>query len=479
MVRHLVKIAAVIALILLPFGVRWLYLWVTAYPDEIVFATGAEQGRYRAISEALAKRIQAELEIQVRLIGTNGSLDNLRRLQRREVDFALYQPGTLEALEQHDPDFAAEVGSPSWPADRAPVAFVANIYSQPAHFIVRRGSGIESPADMKGKGHRVSIGLANSGDLAMSLVLLEHFGLDPQSDIEAKKDLNYAQIERLFQQGQLDAAFISVGVQAEVFQQIARMRECQLLSIPNVEALARNNLCVSPYTIPRGLYNFDLPVPEHDIQTVSSGAQLLSRADVPNRVVEAVTRRVHDKSFIKENRLWELYAQGSEFALQKPEFPIHAGARAFYEPKLRPLIDPDLVESTEGTISLACSLAIAVFFLFRWARDESAKRKGHKLDRFIRALLDIERRQMPLDETGGHGDIDELQKLLDDVTVLRQDALREFTAHQLNEDRGPECLIQMCHALSDKINAKLSRRQQDKLVHELIEAVNKRVASDA
>jgi hypothetical protein len=47
--------------------------------------------------------------------------------------------------------------------------------------------------------------------------------------------------------------------------------------------------------------------------------------------------------------------------------------------------------------------------------------------------------------------------MLDQVTELRQEALSEFTAHELNEDRAVDCFIEMCHALSDKINAKLTR----------------------
>ncbi|MFH1919382.1 MAG: hypothetical protein ABIP48_05775 [Planctomycetota bacterium] len=48
-------------------------------------------------------------------------------------------------------------------------------------------------------------------------------------------------------------------------------------------------------------------------------------------------------------------------------------------------------------------------------------------------VLDIERRQMPLDEGGTGGDVDALQRLLDEVTTLRQEALSEFTAQPNNQ----------------------------------------------
>ena len=68
-------------------------------------------------------------------------------------------------------------------------------------------------------------------------------------------------------------------------------------------------------------------------------------------------------------------------------------------------------------------------------------------------------------------DADELRSLLDEVTELRQEALAEFTTHDINEDRGPECFMQMCHALSTKINAKLSRERIDARLDALAKAI--------
>ena len=96
---------------------------------------------------------------------------------------------------------------------------------------------------------------------------------------------------------------------------------------------------------------------------------------------------------------------------------------------------------------------IAAFFGVRWLRKRRARTKEHKLDRYIQSLLDIEQRQLGLDEDAKANDVKLLQKLLDDVTLLRQTALREFSIHELNEDRGADCFIEMCHALSNKINA--------------------------
>ena len=64
-----------------------------------------------------------------------------------------------------------------------------------------------------------------------------------------------------------------------------------------------------------------------------------------------------------------------------------------------------------------------------------------------------------------------LQELLDEVTFLRQDALKGLSAHELNEDRGTACFVDMCHELSQKINAKITRQRLDRQFGELKAAI--------
>lgn len=473
------KVMVVLALILLPIAIGGLYRAMTAFPEEITIATGQRGGLYLPLGRQLAAEIEKRLRVKVRIVKTKGSLENLLRLRGRNVDFALYQPGTLEALHKHDPSLAAEAeedvknraGLSARPAESARVAFVANLYSQPAHFIVRRGAGIESPADLK-KDTTVGVGLTDSGDYAMSLMLLKDLGLDRQS--VTAKHLTYEEVEDGFRSGRLDAVFITMGVQAPVLPELFETGTCDLVEIPCADALTMKHVSMSKYTIPKGLYRLEPPEkPSDDVETVALAAQLLTRSDVHAGLVEEVARIVLSEGFVKENQLGELFTGGHEFARHKPEFPIHLGAQRFYDPALRPLLPTDFVESTEGIRSFAVSVLIAVFFGIRWLRQRRIKRKEHRLDRFIRALLEIERRQVALDTGENANDVQSLQKLLDDVTSLRQDALGEFSAHELNEERAAECLIEMSHDLSNNINAKISRQRLDMRFDQLAEAINR------
>jgi len=180
-----------------------------------------------------------------------------------------------------------------------------------------------------------------------------------------------------------------------------------------------------------------------------------------------VARIVLSEEFLKENDLGELFAGGREFARKNPEFPMHPGAQSFYEPELKPLLPTDFVEATEGIRSFAVSVLIAVFLGYRWLRQRRAKKKEHKLDRFIHGLIEIEQQQVALDPGSNANDVESLQKLLDKVTFLRQEVLGQFSAHELNEEPGVDCFLEMCHALSDRIDAKILRQQLDKRFVEL------------
>ena len=459
MSRKWVKIALIVFLVLLPVMIHQAYRRTTALPKTVTLATGASGGRYSQLAERLAARIESRLPTTVNRVSSQGSLQNLKLLAEGKVDFALYQPGTVEVL-----------GGSSQP-DTQDVRFVANLYLQPIHFIVRRGAGITGPADLPGK--RVAVGLFDSGDYAASLVLLGHFGIGEDA-IDAEH-LQYPEIKQRFERKTLDAALITVGVQAPILSELLSTCKCDVIDVPYAKALATKNAAMSEYTIPAGLYRAGPDaIPAEDVRTVALGAQLLTRRNSPSNLVEEVSRIVLGEDFLKENRLGELISGGFDFARQKPEFAIHPGAVQFYDPHLRPLLDPDFVDATEGLRSFVVSVLIAIFLGVRWLKQKRAKKKEHKLDRYVRSLLDIERRQVPLDDTADTDDAESLEILLDEVTFLRQEALRAFTAHELTEDRAVECFVQMCHALSDKINAKISRQRLDAKLSQIADGLGSR-----
>lgn len=479
------KIVLILFLLFLPVGILLYTLFQS--PHSIVIGTGPEGGLYRKISESLAVQINrtASDTIKASTMATDGSFHNLFLLQSGEVDFALYQPGTLETVLKHDAAYAEEFCRKNHIQFRDQrtnevrvdqVAFVANLYSQPAHFIVRKDAGIHSIFDLKDK--IVSLGLHPSGDYSMSLNLLEHFQFIENFGMTSEpkfrfipRFFNYKQVKRCLEEKTLDAVFITIGIHAPIFRELASDSNLDILDVPYLEALEKQYLFTYPYEIPAGMYSTS-PMPSNNVKTIASGAHLLTRIGMNRSVVRKVLKIILDQNFITENQLDELAADGQDFALRKPVFPIHSGAWSVYHPELEPLLSSEFVEGTEGIRSFLVSTAIAIYIIFRWIRQKNRKKKAHKFDKYLRSLLTIERDQLLLDQRDDADDLDELQRLLDEVTYLRQEALQEFTAHEINEDRAVVGFIEMCHALSNKINAKISRQRFDKHFKSLQEALH-------
>lgn len=470
MQRKWVRYSLIGLLVLLPFVVTLIYRAMTAPPNPIRIATGPKGGRYRQLAEELKLELERDGEFHVELTHTNGSMENLELLADGSVHFALYQPGTRDVLGDGDTP------------DTENIAFVANAYSETVFLIVRRDAGIKTAGQLKGK--TVAIGLKTSGDYATSRMLLPHLGLK-EADIQARH-FDYDRIQREFAAGTLDAAIITTGTDAPILEQLLGTGKLTVLSLPRTEVFVRHNVSFHAETIPAGLYRArDATVPQRPVQTVAVSAQLLTSKDVRSKGVQLVASKFLNQKFLRRNELLELFRHGHDFAKRKPEFPIHDGANAVYQPGLRPVLNSDFVEAMEGMRSFIVSLIIAGFLLVRWWSKRKMRAEEHQLDGYIRSLLAIERAQLDLDDNPDktQSDLDShsagLQKLLDDVTHLRQEALSEFTAHKLNEDRATDAFLEMCHALSDKINAKLTRLRLESGFRKLATMLSSEVGTGA
>jgi hypothetical protein len=93
MFKTRLRIALVVAAVLLPFILHQVYSWMTALPADIVVATGPENGLYRGMWKELGREIKDQLKVNVRFRHTGGSTENLELLENGDIDFCLCQGG--------------------------------------------------------------------------------------------------------------------------------------------------------------------------------------------------------------------------------------------------------------------------------------------------------------------------------------------------------------------------------------------------
>ncbi len=497
-------------LILLPLFGYLAYDFATKTHRDVAIATGPVGGRHELIEASIAERILSKNVGVKPEVRTSGSLENVLRMQAGDVDFALYQCGTAHLLceaEFYDLD---ENGDRKLTTDEFPgywqhvkadmlrdlnadedknsltvdefrslpdVRFVANLFSEVVHVIVRQDAAITREKDFDNR--VIAVGAKTSGNYAMSDVVLKHFAVTNAELVHCSYDEIQKGLTTDDPDARIDAAILTTGIGADHIASIMATGKCELFPIDRAESLSMRHVFVTPATIPVGVYHCpdrSLHLPTEAVPTVSVQAQLLVREDVGFHVVGQVASGVLSDKFLKRNELYELYrlepARRRAAARSKPDFEIHLGAGSFYDPHE---FDAGEFEGWEALYSLIASSVIASYFLGRWLIRRRERVRGHRLDVYLNRLLRIEMKQAGLDAHPDSDDSNQLQVLLNEITGLRQQALGEFSAHELNEDPAQYCFLEMCHYISEKINAKLLRQRLDRRFRELGDSIQPRV----
>ena len=439
-----VKIIIILLLvILIPLGVQKLIQY-KQLPESITIATGSVGGRYLEIAKALGERIEKRLGVSVKYVESTGSIENLKKTNSGEVQFSLFQSSTISGVNNFDN-----------------VRMISNVFPEVVMAHVREGLGVDPFVDeMPNNNHlRVSMGEQGSGN-AMTSETVINFYKGKGSNIK-KMYLNYQSTKEKFQDGALDLALITTGKNANIQRDMVSSELTNLAGLPFLESFVEQNPEFDIYKIPAGFYGVSPEVyPSKDLFTLSANAQLICHKDVSPSMVTLVAEILMDSEFVSEQNLLDLRIKGNEYAQAASSINAHQGAVHYFDPELKPPLNPDFVEATEGMRSFLVSIIVALYFIVRWFKKNKQLKAGHHLDIYLKRLLDIEKEQIDLDEGGtNQNEIALLEDLLDEVTKLRQEALSEFSANDFNEDSGFECFLLMSNSLSDKINSKLTRQK--------------------
>ena len=429
-------------LVLVPFGIQQLIQY-RQLPNTIIIATGKEGGRYKVIAEAIGNKIESEYDIKVEYRKTLGAQDNIKLIQEGKADFALIQPNVInESVKRTD------------------VRLIANVFPEVVLAHVRKDIGYDpfiGDAELRKK-TVAAIGEPGSGDAITGRTILDYY--DGDSSMIRKND-GYSEIIRGFKKGEVDLAIVTTEENASVQKEIADTGKTKLLNLPFAESFVEKNPDFHMHKVPKGFYSvFPNPYPKEDIQTIAVNAQLITNSEVSAFMVTTVAEVMMDPEFLSSNKLTDLRFGGNNYARANPSLPFHSGADHFYDPEIKPLLNPDFVDSTESLRSFFVSILIALYLIVRWFRGRSRLKQEHHLDKYLRRLLEIEQEQVELDESGTNGDeVMVLEDLLDEVTKLRREALFSFSANEFRDDSGAECFLLLSNSLSEKINAKLTRQK--------------------
>ena len=251
-----------------------LFLGGPSPPRRIVLATGQPGGMYDRFGTEYVQRLRP-LGLEVRPLATNGSVENLERLQRREVDVAFVQSGTSHLV----------------PDPQGRLRAIAALYLEPLWVFRRARVHATSISDFAGR--RIGVGPAGSGTEAVARALLREHGVDGASEIVT---LTSAEQRTQLIAGQLDVAFFVTSYRDPLVTELLAHPDVQPLAFPRPAVYVHRLRGLSALTLVEGILSLRDHLPARDTPLLAASALLVSHADLHPRAVELmlkVAQQIH------------------------------------------------------------------------------------------------------------------------------------------------------------------------------------------
>ena len=247
---------APIAIIVLGLIVAFMFM-APAPPKRIVIAGGASGGAYAATAEAYARALRAQ-DIEVEVLETAGSVDNLSRVKARTADVGIVQTGV-----------AADAGQEG-------ARSLGAVFYEPLWVFHRKSAPVEELQDLARL--KVAIGPEGSGVRALAGLLLEEAGLKPE-DFTASTLAGQAAASAL-QAGEIDAALVVSGPTTSWIADLIRDPDIALTSMKEAHALARRHPYLDEVVLYRGVVDLAAILPREDAMLIAPAAQIVVRDDL-------------------------------------------------------------------------------------------------------------------------------------------------------------------------------------------------------
>jgi TRAP transporter TAXI family solute receptor len=272
-------------------------------PRKVVLATGDPDGGFAALGREYKARLE-RMGLKVELVESHGTIDNLRRLQRREADVAFVQAGVAQELDGAEGTCA-----------------LAAVASHALWVFARQGVPVESLRDLKGR--RVAVGPTVSGTDALARLLLREHGVTEAN--ATLLNLPMGGTRQALAEGAADVALLVCSCDAPVLGELAHDARVRLVSPRGQAGMARRFPYLRPTVLPEGTLDLERDLPRQDTPLLAPAVVLAARDDLHPRAVEQVllaARAVHANGSLLDE-------PGRFPSLEGVDLPPHLAAERF------------------------------------------------------------------------------------------------------------------------------------------------------
>ncbi len=281
--------------------------------------TGGTAGTYYPVGGMIANAVSQPGKIVVTAQASNGSVANVNGIAGGAMESGFSQSDVATWAQKGTGLYE---GKPNVPGLR----LIANLYPESVHVVVKKGSGIRSVADLKGK--RVALDEPGSGTLVNARAILAAYGLK-ESDIKPEY-IKPNQAGDKMKDGSLDAFFFTGGAPAGAIAELASAGSgIELLPIDGAQAdaLRKSSPFFTTDSIAAETYKGVAAV-----QTLAVGAQWVTSDKADATVVYEITKALFGAA--AQQQLGAGHAKGKfitkENAVRSAGIPFHPGAEKFY-----------------------------------------------------------------------------------------------------------------------------------------------------
>ena len=277
------SVLAFFSLIVL-FAVFWFFH--SAPPKTIIITSGDDGTRFRRSAERYAK-ILARSGVTLKILKSEGSLENLKRLEDPafKVDVGFVQAGVAKGKNTEN------------------LVSLGSMFYEPLHIFYRSEKPLDVLSQFKGK--RLAIGEDGTGTQVLSLELLKRNGIEPGGPTTLLEIDDDEAAEALLE-GLIDAAFMmSDSASSRLVHDLMRKPGIRLFDFSQADAYTRRIGYLNKTVLPRGSIDFGKNIPEQDINLISPTVELVARADLhpalSDLLLEAATE-VHSRAGLTNKR---------------------------------------------------------------------------------------------------------------------------------------------------------------------------------
>lgn len=289
----------------------------------LVFGGGPAGGTFQVVANAIQvyDPVKNSEDYKVKAQSSAGSIENLRKVNSGKSDFGVVYSGHVylgrEGQLKNDEKKYEDVMAVSF------------LYGAPAQLVVRKGSGINSVADLAGK--KVGVGNAGSGAFANCELFFTHMGVWDKVERNA---MGYNDAAAAFGNNQLDAFWLFTAFPSGAVIMAAQTNDIDLIDLGK-DATDSGFYDKYPYfsklSVPAGTYKGV----EEEKASFQDSALWVANASVSEDIVYDLLSKIYTDEGLaymtEQKKTFAKMAIGT--GVDGIVTPLHPGAEKFWKEK--------------------------------------------------------------------------------------------------------------------------------------------------